>query len=114
MSKKVKIITRLVDELTSWLLNETYTQVDVSVIPMEEGIELRFVHYNSTMTDSRIEQIRSVLNQERQIEMETYYWSLIGESNSEESLQLVGRMTDTAVVERFGNDVTLMIYRKKL
>ena len=44
MSKKVKIITRLVDELTSWLLNETYTQVDVSIITMDEGIELRFVH----------------------------------------------------------------------
>ena len=61
-----------------------------------------------------MEEIRSVLNQERQIEMESYYWPLIGESNDEESLQLVGRMTDTAVVERFDKDVTLMIFRKKL
>ena len=96
MRTHVKRITSIADEITTFLLLESFSKLSIAIEPKGKITRLRFVSENSSMTQKQLDEILVVLNQPRQIELETYYWTLLGESGTDMSLNVVGRMIDTA------------------
>jgi mannose-1-phosphate guanylyltransferase len=96
MRTHVKRITSIADEITTYLLLENFSKLSIMIEPEGKITKLRFVSENSSMTKKQLDDILLVLNQPRQIELETYYWTLLGESGADMSLNVVGRMIDTA------------------
>lgn len=92
----IKRITGIADEITTILLLENFSKLSVTIEPMGNITKLRFVSENPSMSEAKLKKILDVLNQPRQIELETYYWTLLGESGLDMSLNVVGRMIDTA------------------
>jgi len=112
MSDKIKKITRLIDEMSTMLLSSDFTSLDVKIIPGDDELKICFYHYGNSMNANRLEEIEEILNKPRRFELETYYWTLVGEADIDHSLNLVGSLIDYATVERNDNDVSITVIRK--
>ena len=111
MSNKIRKITRLIDEMSSILLANNLSELDVKILPKDKSIEIFFYHYQNTMSDEQLKKIENTLNKPRRLELETYYWTLVGETDVDQSLQLVGGLTDSAKLTKVGNDVQIILIR---
>jgi hypothetical protein len=96
MRTHVKRITSIADEITTFLLLKNFSPLVMTIVPEGKVTTFRFVSDNNSMTEGQLNEILETLNQPRQIELETYYWTLLGESGADMSLNVVGRMIDSA------------------
>jgi len=93
---QIKRISGIADEMITILLKYQFTQIDISVEPLSEGIRYFFVQHNNKITQSQLDELLSHLNRTRQLEYETYYWPLAGETTEDMSLSVIGRMINKA------------------
>lgn len=114
MRTHVKRITSIADEITTFLLLENFSKLSMTIEPEGKITKLRFVSENSSMTEEQLEEILQILNQPRQIELETYYWTLLGESGADMSLNVVGRMIDTAQGYLENGTIVLTLTREEI
>lgn len=96
MRTHVKRITSIADEITTYLMLENFSPLVITIVPEGKVTTFRFASENNSMTEGQLNEILETLNQPRQIELETYYWTLLGESGADMSLNVVGRMIDSA------------------
>lgn len=66
----------------------------------------------SPFSPQELSNFLETLNVPRQSEMEEYYWSLLGESKSDDNLHVLARMVDTATATLKETTLTLNITRK--
>lgn len=66
----------------------------------------------NNLSDSELSDLLEILNLPRQIEMEEYYWSLLGENRNDNNVLVVARMIDTATAEIKDNVLTINVVRK--
>jgi len=111
MSSKVKKITRIIDEMSSILLSDSLSNLEVKILISEKDIEINFYHYHNNMTEQRLKEIEQTLNKPRRFELESYYWTLIGETDIDQSLQMIGGLIDSAVVKKNGTDLCITLIR---
>lgn len=114
MRTHVKRITSIADEITTFLLLENFSRLSITIEPEGKVTKLRFVSENSSMTQKQLDDILLVLNQPRQIELETYYWTLLGESGADMSLNVVGRMIDSAQGYIENGSIVLALTREEI
>lgn len=114
MRTHIKRITSIADEITTFLLLENFSKLSVTIEPEDKVTRFRFVCENSSMTQKQLDEILHVLNQPRQIELETYFWTLLGESGADMSLNVVGRMIDTADGYIENGSVVLELSREEI
>ena len=111
MSSKVKKITKIIDEMASILLADSLSNLEVKISINEKDIEISFHHYHNNMTEQRLIEIEKTLNKPRRFELESYYWTLIGETDVDQSLQLIGGLIDSAVVKKIESDLYITLVR---
>jgi len=114
MRTHIKRITSIADEITTFLLLENFSKLSITIEPEDKVTRFRFVCENSSMTQKQLDEILHVLNQPRQIELETYFWTLLGESGADMSLNVVGRMIDTADGYIENGSVVLELSREEI
>jgi hypothetical protein len=114
MRTHIKRITSIADEITTFLLLENFSRLTVTIEPEGKVTKLRFVSENASMNQSQLDEILNVLNQPRQIELETYYWTLLGESGADMSLNVVGRMIDSAKGYLENGSIVLLLSREEI
>ncbi len=114
MRTHIKRITSIVDEIMTFLLLENFSKLSVSVEPKGKSTRLQFISENDSMTQKQLDTILSVLNQPRQVELETYYWTLLGESGVDMSLNVVGRMVDSAEGYLENGSIVLILIREEI
>ena len=64
------------------------------------------------LTEQELKDLLEILNLPRQIEMEEYYWSLLGESKNDDNLMVVARMVDEVSAKIEDDVLTLDVVRK--
>lgn len=114
MKTHIKRITSIVDEIMTFLLLENFSKISVSVETQGVTTRLQFISENESMTPEHLNEILTVLNQPRQVELETYYWTLLGESGVDMSLNVVGRMIDTAQGYLEDGSIVLILTREEI
>lgn len=114
MRTHVKRIASITDEIMTFLLLENFSALSLSIIPEGKVTTFRFISENCTMSKEKLDEILEVLNQPRQIELETYYWTLLGESGADMSLSVVGRMIDSAHGYFENGSVVLILTREEI
>lgn len=67
----------------------------------------------TNIDSAELDNLTTILNTERQHEVEEYYWHLGGEGESDGELSLVGMMIDKAEITYSDNVLTLKIYRNE-
>ena len=114
MQHEINKITRIVDELTTYLLSHGAIDLGVRVKREEQQVLLQFTDYHCHFSNDTIEAIRYELETNRQHEVEGYYWQLAGEDEDGEELTLVGSMVDESSVSLKDQILTIELTRKCL
>lgn len=111
MRHEIKKVCRIVDELTTIFLGEDTNEVDFKIITSPEKTIIRMVDYHTNYSEAFIDHFRKTLNNQRQSEIEEYYWQLAGETDDDDELTLIGAMVDTATVEKRDGNLYIEIVR---
>ena len=112
MQHEVKKISRIVDELTTFFLKEDTNEVEFKIKKEIDKTTIEIIDVQTHFDENDIDEIRQVLNVQRQIEIETYYWQLAGETDLGEELLLIGTMVDEAIVEKIDGNLSIKLVRK--
>lgn len=93
---KIKRISGIADEMIMVLLKYQFTKIELTVEPIPDGIRYFFVQHENQITQEKLDELLDHLNLSRQVEYETYYWPLAGETTEDMSLSVIGRMINRA------------------
>ncbi len=113
MNFEIKKVTKILSEITTFVLLGHAEKVSVSVENSEDMFRLLIDASNVNRSKESIENLRELLNAPRQKAAEEYYWELAGDSDTGSELALVGMMTDKAIVKYEDNNLFIELHRYK-
>ncbi|MDH8679250.1 hypothetical protein QE109_13920 [Fusibacter bizertensis] len=111
MKHEVKKICKIVDELTTLFLKEDTNEVDFKIITQPDRAIVKIVDYNTKYSEEFIAHLKKTLNNQRQSEIEEYYWQLAGETDDDDELTLISVMIDSATVEKRDGNLYIELVR---
>ncbi len=114
MRHEIKKICKIVDEVTTFLLTDDTDMVDFKINKLEDRTIINIVDYNTHLTQEDVDDLIDCLNVQRQIEVEEYYWQLVGECDNDSELTMVGVMVDSAKIEIKDNNMYMELVRMNL
>jgi hypothetical protein len=112
MRHEMKKIGRIIDELITSLLIEDTNELEIKIKTSNEETSIDIMDYNTHYTDEEAQRLDQLLNEQRQHEIEEYYWQLAGETDEGDELVLLSAMIDRAVVEIKDGNLHLELIRK--
>jgi hypothetical protein len=99
MKHEVQKISRIVDEIINFCFLNSSQKVNISIESTDDTFIIIAESDRIDRSAKKIEQIKELLNVQRQTEMEEYYWQLAGEDIKGGELNLVGMMVDEVDIE---------------
>lgn len=91
-----KKLAKLIDEIASYCLSKGACSLTID-LKTEEDRHLIHVEAKGVSISAReLKQVQEHISSHREVEMEEYYWSLVGDSVTQDELTLVASMTDVA------------------
>jgi hypothetical protein len=99
MNNEIQKTTKIIDELSSLLVNNGSAEIDIKLKFSNVCTAIFITDYNTSLTDEQIYNLDKFLNIPRQTEVEEYYWGLMGETSDDDELFLVGSMIDSAKLD---------------
>lgn len=112
MRHEAKKIGRIIDELTTLLLKDDTNHLDLRIETGNQETRITIIDYNTHYSAGEIACFERMLNQQRQYEIEEYYWQLAGETDESDELVIVSAMIDRAKLELQGNNLYIELVRK--
>lgn len=112
MRHEMKKIGRIVDELITLFLDDNPNEIDLKIITNEKETIITLKDYQTDYKIDEIQRLEAMLNQQRQHEIEEYYWQLAGETDEGDELVLVSAMIDEAILELVEGDLLMTLIRR--
>lgn len=114
MRDEIRKLNRLIDEISTILMKRGSKEIDIKIKRDSDISTITIIDYNTTYSNEEIEELRYILNIQRQCEVEGFYWELMGDDDKGDELFLVGSMIDSAEVAKTGDDLHITMNRKCL
>lgn len=95
---------KIVDELLLYLMKHGHHKVDISVDKTEDRLIIEMT--TDRCDDELLEKMDSYINNERELEVEEYGWELMGESDAQSELGMVGLLIDSLEIDNSGEGKT--------
>ena len=113
MRHEYKKLARIVDELTTFFLENHAKDVslDIKILEKKEIVTIKAFPVDNM--DVVIEDLQRMLSCPRESEMEEYYWELAGECDHSTELGLVGTMIDSASIDYDDDSLCLELVRRR-
>ena len=93
--KKMKIISKIVNEIASFYLEKGAKDVKIDITENEQkNGYIIYTHGIVNLTDSELKDIKKSMEIHQDVEY-SEYWELIGEGETSEELTLVARICDS-------------------
>ena len=113
MKHEVKKITKIIDEiLTFCVYNMDPRRSEMVLEKTDNAFTVVHTFYDVSISAEELAEIRRQLGTKRNHELEDYYWQLTGEIENSSELDLVGMMSDEAVVEYENEKLIISLIRK--
>jgi hypothetical protein len=103
----------MVDELLNYFFIIGGTDISVCVKEEETNYQLTFRSNYSKEKQHKIQDLCKYLNCERNEQMESYYWELTGETETDTELTIIGMMIDHYELDIIDEVLELLIIRNK-
>lgn len=103
---------KIISEITLYLMLQGHNDINLEISNSQEQITIKFTTYRCN--DELIEKIKQEVNVERELEVEEYGWELMGESDAQSGLNLVGRLVDFVTVDNQENKTIFTFVRRHL
>jgi hypothetical protein len=113
MRHEIKKICKIVDELTTLLLQEDTNEVDFKIKKTDNDTTIYITDYNTKYKQADVDDLKQCLNVQRQHEVEEYYWQLVGECDNDSELTVIGAMIDKAEIELRDGNLYMILVREK-
>lgn len=111
MQHEIKKISLIVNELLTLFLRNHGQNIEIKINREANASEMIFEIHEHHFTKEFIDYLKEGLDQQRQHEVEGYYWQLIGEGDNGEELNLIGVMIDEVQIEERSDSLYLRLYR---
>ncbi len=111
MKHEIKKICKIVDEMTTLLLRDDTDIVEFKINRLEDRTIISITDYNTKYTKKEVDDLIECFNVQRQKEVEEYYWQLVGESDNDSELTIIGVMVDSATIELRDNNMYMELTR---
>ncbi|HKL76356.1 MAG TPA: hypothetical protein VJ881_09850 [Halanaerobiales bacterium] len=95
--EKMKLV-KLLDEILCFSFIHDATEMNINIKMDDEKYIIQFKDNSKGVSKERIENIKEMINVEKQPEMEEYYWELVGQQDYNDEFTLVGLMSDKASI----------------
>lgn len=112
MRDEIRKLNKLVDEMSSLLMKKGSMEIDIKIKRENNSSTITIIDYNTRCTDEEIDELKFILNIQRQCEVEGFYWELMGDDDKGDELFLVGSMIDKADITKLDNNLHIVMYRK--
>ena len=101
---------KIVDEIVLYLMKNGHRKLNVNI---DKNSDIFLVEITTDKCeDWLIEKIENNINKERELEVEEYGWELMGESDAQSELGLVGLLVDRVEVIQSQNETKFKLIRK--
>ena len=111
MHNEIQKTTKIMDELSSLLINKGSVDIDIKFKKEEKQTTIFITDYNTHINQDEVNRLSEFLNIPRQSEIEEYYWGLMGETSDEDELFLLGSMIDSAELELKDRNLYIKLIR---
>lgn len=112
MQYEEKKIALIVNELVSILMAKGSKELDIKIRRKDDSTEVTLIDNDCCVSKKLFEDLKQTLKAQRQVELEGYYWQLLGDNEDEDELHLVGAMLDTAEVYMVNKSLHIHVTRK--
>lgn len=112
MQHEAKKISLIINELVTLFLQMGTGNIDVAVNRSSDATEITFTQDQADYSEEFREKLFHSLNVHRQVEVEAYYWQLMGDDDSDDELLLLGAMIDQAWVTQDQGILQVKVLRK--
>ncbi len=114
MKYEKKRITKIVDEIVTYLFSIGGTDIKVHISQTELLYKIFFESNFKEGQEKKIKNLIKYLSGPKQAEVEEYYWELSGESNGnlDTEISLVAAMVDKAEIDVQNSTILITLLRK--
>lgn len=111
MRSELKKIMHLVDEVGLYLIKKGANDLDIKINHQSSNTKITFLCSSTCIDEDSMETLKERLSVQRQCEVESYYWELIGEVRQDEELFLVGAMVDEVIFSFEEDNLSIVLIR---
>ncbi len=108
--QEINIVTKIVRELTLYFMLQGVTNIKMETFYESKGT--MFVVNVKTLDARVLDEIHRKISRERELEIETYGWELIGDIDSKSGLEILGHLIDEIHIKQGEATTTLTFVRK--
>ncbi len=102
---------KIIDEITLYLMKNGYLKLNIDIT--FESDALTFIIKVPKCSQHIIETIDKQINVPRELEVEEYGWELMGESDAQSELCLVGLLIDYVTIDNTNDNSTIFTFVRK-
>ncbi len=105
-----RITSKIIRELSLFFMFHGLQDFTITTRIKEDLTEL--ITRTPRLNDEAITKIKSRIDQERKLEIETYGWELVGDFDSESELEIVGHLIDDFTIVQNDDSTTITFFRR--
>ncbi len=105
---------KIINELMTYLYKLGAKDINVNLKKNDSNTIFHIWGEINNIEADELDNLTTILNTNRQHEIEEYYWNLGGEAEADGELTLVGMMIDTAEITYSNNILSFKISRNEL
>ena len=94
---EIKKGCKIIDEIVLYIMKNGYRKMDISID--KTGADLKVIIVTDKMEEELLNVMDKYINTERELEIEEYGWELMGESDAQSELGLVGLLIDKLEID---------------
>lgn len=106
-------ITLIVSELMNFFFSIGATNLSFQVQETDTQFEIRLSTDYLPEKSDRIQDFLRGIQAPRQIAMEEYYWELLGASDIDTEISIVGMMVESGDIQYDENSISVTLFREK-
>ncbi len=108
--QEVRITTKIVHELTQYFLMHGHKRVAIETV-LDDDVTYFHITIPKALKDEVLESMHQKLMRERELEVETYGFELVGDIDSKSELEIVGVLVDDMAYRRTENETIITLSR---
>ena len=108
-NQEIKIITKIIREISLFFLIHGHKELTIET-RLESEVTL-FIATIKHPKDNLLDKMKEKINRERELEVETYGWELVGDIDESSELEIVSLLIDDMTVEKKENHTVITLRR---
>ena len=107
---EIRITTKIVHELAQYFLVHGHKRVTIETV-LEDEVTYFHITLPRRLKDEVLETMQKKLSREREVEVETYGFELVGDIDSKSELEIVGVLVDDMAFKRTDDTTVITLSR---